>query len=351
MSFELCGIVFSYDSLIAYGGLLSMAVLPIFLGARTSLWKAPDDVERMETSDAWKFPVIGSAVLFGLYLLFLWFSKEYLNYLFTAYFMLVGAFTVTATFSPYLPLRGDVKLLKWEVSWATVAAFLLSLPICAWYLLTKHWLANNLLGLLFSVQGIAQMSLSFSTGCLLLWLLFFYDIFWVFATPVMVSVATNLDGPIKLLFPKNLLAALQASEDFKFALLGLGDIVLPGLFIALLLRFDAHLAKVSLADCVKARRFPPFPTPYFTTGIVAYLGGLCTTMLVMHVFQAAQPALLYLVPFCTIAPLITAFVRGEVSLLVNFAEEERKVKPEESKSEDSQKESDSQKDESKKKLE
>ena len=32
--------------------------------------------------------------------------------------------------------------------------------------------------------------------------LFFYDIFWVFGTPVMVSVAKNLDAPIKLLFPR-----------------------------------------------------------------------------------------------------------------------------------------------------
>lgn len=32
--------------------------------------------------------------------------------------------------------------------------------------------------------------------------LFFYDIFWVFFTPVMVSVAKNFDAPIKLLFPR-----------------------------------------------------------------------------------------------------------------------------------------------------
>ncbi len=30
------------------------------------------------------------------------------------------------------------------------------------------------------------------------------DIFWVFATPVMVSVAKNFDAPIKLLFPRPL---------------------------------------------------------------------------------------------------------------------------------------------------
>src|SRR3989338_6572620 len=204
---------------------------------------------------------MGSAVLFSLFVAFKYLPKEYLNHLFTAYFLLLGLGAVAATIATYLPLpQGSIKLIKWEVSWATVLACVLALPVCVWYLLTKHWLANNVLGLVFSVQGIAQISLSFVTGCLLLWLLFVYDIFWVFGTPVMVSVATNLEGPIKLLFPKNLLTALAAAEDFKFALLGLGDIVLPGLFIALLLRFDAHLAKVDIAACAKAGRFPSFPT-------------------------------------------------------------------------------------------
>lgn len=42
---------------------------------------------------------------------------------------------------------------------------------------------------------------SFKVGFLLLWFLFFYDIFWVYGTDVMVTVAKKLDIPIKLLFP------------------------------------------------------------------------------------------------------------------------------------------------------
>jgi minor histocompatibility antigen H13 len=41
-------------------------------------------------------------------------------------------------------------------------------------------------------------------GAILLTGLFFYDIFWVFGTPVMVAVAKNIDAPIKLLFPRPL---------------------------------------------------------------------------------------------------------------------------------------------------
>lgn len=63
-------------------------------------------------------------------------------------------------------------------------------PTCR-YFKEKHWLANNVLGLAFSVQGIEHLSLgAVSTGVILLSGLFFYDIFWVFCTPVMVAVVS-----------------------------------------------------------------------------------------------------------------------------------------------------------------
>jgi minor histocompatibility antigen H13 len=57
----------------------------------------------------------------------------------------------------------------------------------------------------------------------LLWGLFFYDIFWVYGTDVMVTVAKSLDAPIKLLFPIDF-----TTTPPKFSMLGLGDIVIPG---------------------------------------------------------------------------------------------------------------------------
>lgn len=50
-----------------------------------------------------------------------------------------------------------------------------------------------------------------------------YDIFWVFGTDVMVTVAKSFDAPVKLLWPKALFA-----EQLHFSMLGLGDIVIPG---------------------------------------------------------------------------------------------------------------------------
>jgi len=68
--------------------------------------------------------------------------------------------------------------------------------------------------------------------------------------------------------------------------------VRQGIFIALMLRFDAK------------QKLPH--TPYFVTNMIAYTIGLSITVGVMHVFDAAQPALLYLVPCCFAASFLCA---------------------------------------------
>lgn len=74
-------------------------------------------------------------------------------------------------------------------------------------------------------------------------------------------------------------------------MLGLGDIVIPGMFIALALRYDHHQA----SRCSSGKEgVDKFKKPYFYAAIIAYALGLGMTMSVMHFFKAAQPALLYL---------------------------------------------------------
>jgi minor histocompatibility antigen H13 len=93
----------------------------------------------------------------------------------------------------------------------------------------------------------------------------------------MVTVAKSLDGPIKILFPRSLVPDATTGK-LEMSLLGLGDIVIPGFFLALLLRFDAHLANLPV--------FPtdlhvPFPKPYFHSALFGYVIGLATTLYVM----------------------------------------------------------------------
>ena len=132
-----------------------------------------------------------------------------------------------------------------------------------------------------------------------------------------------LDGPIKILFPRSL--DLTEDGNYNLALLGLGDIVIPGFFIAMMLRFDAHNAKV---PAIPTNRHFSFPKPYFNSCLFAYILGLGTTLFIMIYFKHAQPALLYLVPACLLSTLLCALVRGEINDLFKYSEEEEEEKAE-----------------------
>jgi minor histocompatibility antigen H13 len=106
------------------------------------------------------------------------------------------------TLKPPKWLKTALDIPDIEASKASLLMNLLcAIPVIL-YFVTRHWLLNNVFGILFSIVAIRGMNLgSFQIGFILLWLLFFYDIFWVYGTDVMVTVAKNLDIPIKLLYP------------------------------------------------------------------------------------------------------------------------------------------------------
>ncbi|KAI5816574.1 signal peptide peptidase-domain-containing protein [Pyronema omphalodes] len=184
----------------------------------------------------------------------------------------------------------------------------------------KHWLLTNIMGISFSYGAIQLLSpATFPIATLLLGLLFFYDIFFVFYTPLMVTVATTLDVPIKLLFPR---PGKLDDGSRALAMLGLGDIVLPGIFIAMALRYDLwrfyEIKHLGFWDSVS---IGSFPKTYFNASMVGYVVGMVTTLVVMHVFKHAQPALLYLVPGVLSAVWGTAAAKGELSTMWNYTEE------------------------------
>eukprot|EP01094_Clydonella_sp_ATCC50884_P013911 TRINITY_DN24238_c0_g1_i1.p1 TRINITY_DN24238_c0_g1~~TRINITY_DN24238_c0_g1_i1.p1 ORF type:complete len:401 (+),score=115.56 TRINITY_DN24238_c0_g1_i1:82-1203(+) len=312
------------NEMILYSAIIGMASLCVLIGSFKSLTEKT--TETMSASDAWMFPLVGSCVLFGLFMLFRLFSKEYVNMVLTAYFLLFGVTAVTGTISDFFQLfvgkqtDEDKALIDAKIKipfmsepvhvWITMldlVSFVIAVAIGVWYVMTKHWIANNIFGISFSIQGVALISIgSYKVGCILLSGLFFYDIFWVFGTDVMVTVAKSFDAPIKVLWPRDLWA-----ETYEFSLLGLGDIVIPGVFVALLLRFDAHRA-----DHAKS-----FSKVYFWCTYLAYVFGLVLTIGVMHVYKHAQPALLYLVPCCMGASFATGAIRGELSQLFAYTEE------------------------------
>jgi len=66
--------------------------------------------------------------------------------------------------------------------------------------------------------------------------------------------------------------------------------------------------------------FTSFPKPYFLISVASYVIGLSTTIAVMHTFQRAQPALLYLSPACTLGPVLLALSRAELSDLWKWSD-------------------------------
>lgn len=227
---------------------------------------------------------------------------------------------------------------------------------------TKPWWLTNFLGFSFCYGALQFMSPStFWTGTLILGSLFFYDIYFVFFTPMMVTVATKLDVPIKLLFPRPPSPG-EESDAVSLAMLGLGDIVIPGMMVGLALRFDLFLyyfqkgaqkarAEGSTQEIVKPKyqrstgawgeRFwaptiasrepelqPPyhdarsFPKTYFKASLAGYVVGMIATLLAMQYSNHAQPALLYLVPGVLSFLWGTALVRGEINIMWHFSDAE-----------------------------
>ncbi|KAI3450029.1 hypothetical protein Pfo_006694 [Paulownia fortunei] len=288
------------------------ASLTVYVGCYRSVKPTPPS-ETMSNEHAMRFPLVGSAMLLSLFLLFKFLSKDLVNAVLTCYFFVLGIVALSATLLPaikrFLPKPWNDNLIVWRFPYIrslevefTKSQIIAAIPgtfFCAWYASKKHWLANNILGLAFCIQGIEMLSLgSFKTGAILLTGLFVYDIFWVFFTPVMVSVAKSFDAPIKLLFP-------TSDSARPFSMLGLGDIVIPGIFVALALRFDVSRGKEG---------------QYFRSAFVGYTVGLVLTIIVMNWFQAAQPALLYIVPAVIGFLAAHCMWNGEVKPLLEFDE-------------------------------
>merc|ERR1712203_409195 len=252
------------------------------------------------------------------------------------YFLILGIFALSHMMSPFIlklvpsavPVipfhlkftqgEGDNKEAVLDYQFTTHD--LLCLGLCStvgvWYIMKKHWLANDLMGMAFAINGVELLHLNnVVTGCILLGGLFFYDIFWVFGTDVMVTVAKSFEAPIKLVFPQDLVE--QGFGATNMAMLGLGDIVIPGIFIALLLRYDQSLKRNS--------------NFYFYVTFIAYFLGLLTTIGVMHFYKHAQPALLYLVPACLGTPLFFALVRGDIKSMFQYADHPEETLEEEEK--------------------
>lgn len=118
-------------------------------------------------------------------------------------------------------------------------------------------------------------SATYVLGALLL-----YDVYFVFFTPLMTNAA-HLDLPIKIQIPTGLI--------------GLGDIVLPGIFISLCYKFDIYKWHLSHPE-TEFHLNRCYWGLYASMATVSYTASLFGCFVVLSRYQTAQPALLYVVP-------------------------------------------------------
>lgn len=273
-------------------------------------------------------------------------------------------------------VRG-VQKVKALVGLFDILSMILSLSATGYFaFVDRPWWLTNFLGFSFCYNTLQLLTPStFWTGSLLLSSLFFYDIYFVFYTPMMVTVAKKLDAPIKLLFPRPPSPEEAEMPDaVSLAMLGLGDIVIPGMVMCLALRFDLFLyykwkgiqkareegegnelvkAEYQNATGGWGERFwsrliksskpelePPyydarsFPKTYFKASIIGYTLGMVTTVLAMQYSERGQPALLYLVPGVLLSLWGTALFKGDIRDMWHFSDAEEEEEEDDKEGED-----------------
>lgn len=122
------------------------------------------------------------------------------------------------------------------------------------------------------------------------------------------TVATKIEAPVKFIYP---IAPSDDMPDYPFSVLGLGDVVIPGLFV----RFMAQADKV----------LKPANLSYLNVATAAYTFGLGVCFIVNSITHAGQPALLYLDPALVGSTLAAGAANNQLAELWTFKEEQQPV--------------------------
>ena len=94
-----------------------------------------------------------------------------------------------------------------------------------------NWISNNIFAICFSLAAIENWQVGrFDQMAVILILFVVYDAYFVYGTTVMIDVAQGVSGPMKIMFPM--------TGTSSYSMLGLGDIIIPGLMCSLCIRLD-----------------------------------------------------------------------------------------------------------------
>ncbi|EAY12621.1 Clan AD, family A22, presenilin-like aspartic peptidase [Trichomonas vaginalis G3] len=270
----------------------------------------------LSSSRVKSYPFMAGISLLSINLMFTYLDPYYVNLGFTFYFGLAGTNSIWFLLRAFFGKKSR-KLFTYPHSKSILFEFVIpsepvdfllsDLPlyiigvvINVIYFTTKNNLANNIIAFSVAFYGVLSIRVEkFTSAAPLLWSLLIYDVFFVYQTDVMTSVAQKLEGPVKLVI--NL-------HGHGNSVLGLGDLVLPGIFISTCSRFDHFIKKVT------GRR-----SPYWFIAMVFYATAMGVTDYVCYKTRRGQPALLFITPLVTIPILFTALVRREYRAFCSYS--------------------------------
>jgi len=225
---------------------------------------------------------------------------------------------------------------EWLENASSGAGAVLAKTTIAWWMLAMYfnsmwvWIPQNIMGASVCIMAISVIRLpNFKVAAMLLSIMFFYDIFFVFISPyffsssIMMKVASggkqiHHDENFCEKYPdhtdcqKNALPMLflvpsVLSYSSSGSILGLGDVVLPGLLLAFTARLDTRLFGVFALEPSSLKLWASgafFPT------LIAYATGLLLANFAVIIFETGQPALLYIVPLTLAAVSLWGYSRG-----------------------------------------
>ncbi|KAI9257919.1 signal peptide peptidase-domain-containing protein [Sporodiniella umbellata] len=266
--------------------------------------------ESISSGQTFAFPIVGSAILFLIHFIYNHVHKDYVDYALTIYFSFVGYAAVSKTTMDLVRSTVPLSLLKsvdrykvtiskrsknlsyFHFTLVHMIVLWVSVGLSVFYSLSKHWMLSNLIALCIVRSAIQLFSLdSFRTGFLLTSGLCVYDLLWVFYPPL--QALDSLDLPVRLVWP----------EDGGFARLGLGNMIIPGLLIALGLHYDRQ--RTWKSQPVGPFGSQDFSKPYFVVSLMTFTLG--TTIC----FGTQQATFAWIAPACALTLALTSVLRGE----------------------------------------
>ena len=301
------------DSLILGG----TAVAAVGLGSYFAASENADVVGEVLSSNRIKsYPFMAGATLISVNLMFDYLGPSLVNFIFMFYFGLAGSNSIWFLIRAFLHIKSkklftfpycksiltEIVLPSHPVPFCLhdIPFYLLAVAINVYYFMTRSSIANDIIA--FSIAFYAVLSIrveKFTSAAPLLWSLLIYDVFFVYQTDVMTKVAMQIEGPVKLII--NL-------DGRGNSVLGLGDLVIPGIFISICSRFDAFIKKVT------GKR-----SPYWFIAMVFYAIAMAVTDIVCYISQRGQPALLFITPLVTIPIIFTTIIRKEYLAFCSFS--------------------------------